>query len=61
VELVVQVNGKVRARVTVPAAASEDQVKSAVLAHGDVKRFIDGQGIKQFIVVPRKLVNIVLQ
>ncbi len=58
--LVVQVNGKVRARVTVPAEASEEQVKAAALGHAQVKRFVDGHPIKQVIVVPKRLVNIVV-
>ena len=58
--LVVQVNGKVRARVTVPAGASDAQVKTAVLGDAQVKKFVDGQPIKQFIVVPKRLVNIVV-
>ncbi|MBI3330735.1 MAG: leucine--tRNA ligase, partial [Candidatus Omnitrophica bacterium] len=58
--LVVQVNGKVRARVTVPAEASEEQVKAAALGHAQVKKFVDGHPIKQVIVVPKRLVNIVV-
>ena len=60
VELVVQVNGKVRARMTFPAAVTEAQVKAAVLADARVKKFMDGQPAKQVIVVPKRLVNIVL-
>ena len=58
--LVVQVNGKVRARVTVPSEASEAQVKAAALNDAQVKKFVDGQPIKQLIVVPKRLVNIVV-
>ena len=58
--LVVQVNGKVRARVTVPAHISESQLRTTVLADEQVKKHIDGQPIKQFIVVPKRLVNIVV-
>ena len=57
--LVVQVNGKVRARLSVPADLTEAQLKRAVLADERVKKFVDGQPIKQFIVVPKRLVSIV--
>ena len=57
---VVQINGKVRARLTLPAETSDKHLKAAVLADAQVKRYVDGQPMKQFIVVPRKLVNIVV-
>ncbi|MBI4323075.1 MAG: class I tRNA ligase family protein, partial [Candidatus Omnitrophica bacterium] len=57
---VVQVNGKVRARITVSAQADDDALKQTVLANEQVKRYVDGQTIKQFIVVPKRLVNIVV-
>ncbi|MBI4341443.1 MAG: class I tRNA ligase family protein, partial [Candidatus Omnitrophica bacterium] len=60
VQMVVQVNGKVRSRITVPSQASERQLRELVLADAQVKKFIDGQPIKQFIVVPKRLVNIVI-
>ena len=58
--MVVQVNGKVRARITVPSEVSDETLKETVLADGNVKKFVDGQTIKQFIVVPKRLVNIVV-
>jgi leucyl-tRNA synthetase len=58
--MVVQVNGKVRARLTVSAKATEDELRAAILGHERVKKFVDGQAIKQFIVVPKRLVNIVV-
>ena len=60
IELVVQVNGKVRGRITVSADASAEDVKQAALGHEQVKRFADGQPIKQMILVPNRLVNIVV-
>ena len=56
---VVQVNGKVRARITVPADLPKDQIEAAALADEHVKAFIDGQTVRKIIVVPGKLVNIV--
>ncbi|MDP3704224.1 MAG: class I tRNA ligase family protein, partial [Candidatus Omnitrophota bacterium] len=58
--MVVQVNGKVRARITVPTETSDDALRQTVLAHEQVKKFLDGQTVKQFIVVPKRLVNIVI-
>ncbi len=60
IELVVQVNGKVRGKITVPTAATQEAVKAAALADEQVKKFVDRQGIKQVIVVPKRLVNIVI-
>jgi leucyl-tRNA synthetase len=60
IELVVQVNGKVRGRVRVPAAADNAAVEAVALADGNVQRFIDGKPVRKLIVVPGKLVNIVV-
>ncbi|RKY04627.1 leucine--tRNA ligase [Candidatus Poribacteria bacterium] len=58
--IVVQVNGKVRGRVTVPADASEEEVKRAAMEHHNVKRYIEGKTPKRVIYVPKKLINIVV-
>jgi leucyl-tRNA synthetase len=60
VELVVQVNGKLRGRIQVPAGADEALVREAALADEQVTRFIAGQPIRKVIVVPGKLINIVV-
>jgi leucyl-tRNA synthetase len=59
-EVVVQVNGKLRGRVVVGVDASEEEVRTAALAHADVRRFTDGQEIRKVIVVPGRLINIVV-
>ncbi len=56
----VQVNGKVRGRVVVPADASEDQIKSAALASEAVQKYLEGKTPKKVIVAQKKLVNIVV-
>jgi leucyl-tRNA synthetase len=56
----IQVNGKIRDRIVVPADASEDDVKTAALASEAVKKFLDGKPPKKVIVVPKKLVSIVV-
>ena len=60
VEYPVQVNGKVRGRVTVPADADADNVEAAALADEKVVAFLDGRTPKKVIVVAGRLVNVVL-
>jgi len=59
-ELVVQVNGKLRGRVMVATDADRDAVQAAALAVENVARFIGAQTPRKVIVVPGKLVNVVL-
>jgi len=58
-ELIVQVNGKLRARVQVPTGAGKDDILTAAKASEDVKKHLDGKTIRKEIVVPGKLVNFV--
>jgi len=58
--LVVQVNGKLRGHVLVPAAASREQVEAFALANESVQKFVNGQKPKKVVVVPGKLVNVVV-
>jgi len=60
ITLVVQVNGKVRDRIEVPADVDEESAKQAALASEQVKRFIDGKPPRKVIYVPGRLVNIVV-
>ncbi|HEX2213666.1 MAG TPA: class I tRNA ligase family protein, partial [Mycobacterium sp.] len=60
VEYPVQVNGRVRGRVTVPADADADSLESAALADEKVQAFLDGKTPKKVIVVAGRLVNIVV-
>jgi leucyl-tRNA synthetase len=59
-EIVVQVNGKLRGKVTVPADAAEDRVRELALADENVQRHIAGKAVRKTIVVPGKLVNVVV-
>jgi len=61
IEIPVQVNGKLRSVVVVPASATEDQIKQAALADGKVRAAIAGKQVVKVIVVPKKLVNIVVR
>ena len=56
---VVQVNGKVRARITLPAGMDDAKLKEAVLSDEQVARHVGAGAVKQVIIVPNKLVNIV--
>jgi leucyl-tRNA synthetase len=60
VTLIVQVNGKVRDRIEVPADTADEALKVAALASGNVMRFLDGREPRKVIVVKGKLVNIVI-
>ncbi len=60
VEMVVQVNGKVRERLIVSIDVTEDEIKETALENEKVKKFTDGKEIKKIIFVPEKLINIVL-
>lgn len=57
--IVVQVNGKLRDRITVPASYGEEEIKSWALRSERIQRLVEGKSIKRVILVPRKLVNIV--
>ncbi len=61
IEIPVQVNGKLRGLVVVPAGASGDQIKQAALADEKVRVAITGKQVVNVIVVPKKLVNIVVR
>jgi leucyl-tRNA synthetase len=58
--VVVQVNGKLRSKIMVPAATDEDVLKSLALANDKVQPFLEGVQIRKVICVPGKLVNIVV-
>jgi leucyl-tRNA synthetase len=59
-EMVVQVNGKVRGKIQVAADADKGACEAAALQNDNVQKFIDGKAIRKVIVVPKKLVNIVV-
>ncbi len=60
IELPVQINGKVRDRITVPAEATEDKIKSAALASETVQKYLEGKEPKKVIVAKGRLVSIVV-
>ncbi|KAF0867030.1 leucine--tRNA ligase [Pseudomonas sp. LD120] len=58
-QLVIQVNGKLRGQIEMPASASREEVEAAARSNENVQRFTEGLTIRKVIVVPGKLVNIV--
>jgi leucyl-tRNA synthetase len=60
VELVVQVNGKLRGSIRVPKAADKEAIQVLAVANSNVQKFISGQAIKKIVVVPGRLVNLVV-
>jgi leucyl-tRNA synthetase len=61
IQIPVQVNGKLRGLVVVPAGVTDDQIKQAALANEKVQAAIAGKLVVNVIVVPKKLVNIVVR
>jgi leucyl-tRNA synthetase len=60
IELVVQVNGKLRGKITVAVDADQASIEATALANADVQRFMEGKPAKKVILVKGKLVNIVV-
>jgi leucyl-tRNA synthetase len=56
----VQVNGKVRSRLTVPAGTSEEELRQLALADPQVAKYLEGKTVKKVVVVNGKLVSIVV-
>jgi leucyl-tRNA synthetase len=59
IELMLQVNGKLRGSLKVPADASEQAIEAAALANAEVQRFVEGRAIRRVILVKGRLVNVV--
>jgi len=60
VTLIVQINGKVRDRITMPADTPDDEMKVAALASENAQKYLAGKEPRKVIVVKGKLVNIVM-
>jgi leucyl-tRNA synthetase len=61
IEVVVQVNGKLRSKVEVGASASKDEISAAALADATIQKWIEGKQVRKVIVPPgNKLVNVVV-
>src|SRR5438093_569175 len=60
IELVLQVNGKLRGHMRAPKTAGREQLEQLALAHDAVTRYTNGQAVKKIVVVPGRLVNVVV-
>jgi leucyl-tRNA synthetase len=60
VEVVIQVNGKVRARLQVPRGQDDAQLKSLALAEPRMRPWVEGRTVRKVVVIPDKLVNVVV-
>jgi leucyl-tRNA synthetase len=59
--MMIQINGRLRDKIMVPAKIADDQLQEAVLERSKVKRYLEGKEVRRFIIVPEKLVNIVVK
>jgi leucyl-tRNA synthetase len=59
--IVVQINGKIRGKITVPAGATQESIEALALADAKVLSFLNGQKVVRTVYVPRRLLNIVLE
>lgn len=59
-EMMVQVNGKLRGKISISANATNAEIETAALNDAAVQKFLEGQSTKKIIIVPKKLVNIVV-
>jgi leucyl-tRNA synthetase len=60
VEIVIQINGKLRDRIKMSALATDEELKAAALSNPKIRDRLDGKTLRNVIVVPKKLVNIVV-
>ena len=60
IELVVQVNGKLRGKISVPTDAGKEQIEKLALQDENVQRHLEGKAVRKVIVVPGRLINIVV-
>jgi leucyl-tRNA synthetase len=61
ITFVIQINGKVRDKLTVPASITETEARALALSQPRVKTFLEGKQLTSVIYVPQKLVNLVVQ
>jgi len=59
--MMIQINGRLRDKIMVPAKIADDELQEEVLERSKVKRYLEGKEVRRFIIVPEKLVNIVIK
>jgi len=60
IDLVIQINGKLRGNITVPSNADKKTIEEMAINNENVQKFIGDKAIKKVIIVPNRLVNIVI-
>jgi len=60
IDIMVQINGKLRDKITVPADIADEQLRALVLDRDKVKKYIDDKQVRQTVIVPKRLVNVVV-
>ena len=60
IEIPIQVNGKVRGRITIDADASKEEIENTAMNTEIIKRWTEGKTIRKVIVIPERLINIVV-
>jgi leucyl-tRNA synthetase len=60
ITIVIQVNGKVRSKIEVPAGITDEELKELILADEKVKQWLGGKTPKNIVIVPKRLVSIVV-
>jgi leucyl-tRNA synthetase len=60
IDYIIQINGKLRGKIAIPATADNKQIEALALANENVSRYLDKQTIKKIIIVSKKLINIVI-
>jgi len=60
IEIPIQVNGRLRSRIVVSAEATDDEIRSMALGDDKVRRYTEGKEVKRVILVPKRLVNVVI-
>ena len=60
VELAVQINSKIRGKITVNADASKEEIEKTALSNQEIKSLLEGKSVKKAIIVPGRLVNLIV-
>ena len=60
IELVLQVNGKLRGNMRVPRDSAREAIEQLAVTHPSVQKYVNGQPIKKVVIVPGRLVNVVV-
>ncbi|MBI4845226.1 MAG: class I tRNA ligase family protein, partial [Candidatus Omnitrophica bacterium] len=60
IEIVIQINSKVRSKITVPSSISDEDIKKAAFEDVKIKEWLKDKSVKKFFIIPKKMVNIIV-